>query len=258
MEQFKLINDESYESLIKYIQKINPIYDFDYPLAFVTIDGKQYMVTKIGDVEGLEDDANRYIIAYDEDNDIKLASYMDDEDAYGVVFGDKAYRVDLNDHAICVEDRNNYFKEMLSYAPDFSENAFPAYNYIQIDPYNRRELYYDYRAENFENPEMVVPFLKARTPKLVELIVYRAFLKHTERYVCEGPKFYPYIRINDKILITIPYTRGKNYNDIAGITTSLGFNSYVPQEVIDVYSGNHKEVNKVKKIADIYKKNTHL
>ena len=222
MEQYKEIKEESFESLYRFIKAISPVYDYEYPLSFVTLDDNKYLITKVSEIEGYEDDAKRYIIAYDEDNTIKTCSYMNDDEAYGVVYGDKAYRVDINDHAICVEDRNNYFKQMLSYAPDFNDNAHQSYNYIQIDPINAREAYLDYRVDNFNDTSMVLPYLKSRDPKLVELHVYRQFLKSSSKYICEGTKYYNYFRINDQIVLTFPFLKGKTYNAIVGELCAMG------------------------------------
>jgi hypothetical protein len=53
MDEFKLVKEESFESIARYLNILYSITDMNNPLAFVTCDYKKYMITKVDDEQDL-------------------------------------------------------------------------------------------------------------------------------------------------------------------------------------------------------------
>lgn len=257
MDKFKLIKEESYESLEKYLKKIGPVCDFDNPLAFVDTDDKRYLVTKVEDEQESHRDCDIYMVAYDNGEDIVTAGTHVEGDAFAINTGEVAYRVSDSEHLVCMENQGNNYYEELAYFPRSEYSAVPSFSYSQIDPINRNELLLNYRVNDRVDANSIAPYIGSRNPSLLELYYYNYLLKRSIKYVNAYKDTYlGYIRFINNSILAHPVFGRERIDDLYKVISSRGLRTHVPKELIDLYTGNHKLIKEYKKVTDIYRENT--
>ena len=251
MVDYKLVKEESFESISKYLNQIYSITDINNPLAFVTVNGKKYMITKVDDEE--EPENSKYVICYDDGKEIKTVGSFYDADSFALNLGDFAYRRD-NDGVSVIENQINGFKEQLSCDQTIETNPKTSFNYSQIDPLNRRSVYYHYIVNHFSNPDVVLPYLKDKWPDQITYIHGLFNLKKS--LVLNDRYYFRYIRCNDDTIILNFLLRYYLASSVLDYYQSLGFNRGVSDEMVEFYKDKNENVKTLKKVTDEYRKNT--
>ena len=251
MDEFKLVKEESFESIARYLNILYSITDMNNPLAFVTCDYKKYMITKVDDEQDLVN--QKYVILYNDNNKIQVVGFFYGIDNYTLQIDDTVYRV-ANNGIVATENTKSKFKQQLLCTDTIETNPIKNYMYGQMDSLNRRALYTRYLINNNQDYRYVLPYLSSKTPNDVTY-VHGIIPVHNSRVLVDD-KYYKYVRFNNDTVVLLPFQEGITVSDLNDYYQSLGFNTSVPQEMIDLYSGNNKKVKTLKRVADIYRKNT--
>ena len=251
MAEYKLVKEESFESISKYLNLIYGLTDISNPLAFVNVDNKKYMITKVDDEYA--PDESKYAICYDEGNNIRLVGSFYDDNSFALNLGDIAYRFD-NDGAVVLEDQNNGYKQQLSCNPTIESNPKVSFNYSQIDPCNKRSLYLHYVVNGYNDPNVALPYLKNKNAN--EVTYLHGILSMRRSHALNDKYYYRYVRYNDDTIILLPIVKHYTTEELMDYYQSLGFNPGVTDEMVELYTNRNKKVKTLKKVTDEYRKNT--
>ena len=253
MEDFKLVKEDSYESLFNYLNLLYQIFDMEYPLAWVDIDDDKYLMTKVSNDDGVD---NTYALAYSKDFLYGLYGVYYDDETF--TFNDGRYGYRIEEDGVCVEDLTNGFKQELVYSKTVETNPKDIYTYIQADKFNGRRIDLNYIINGHENINMTLPYLGVRTADHITLETKKLLLKKLRRYALESDKYYRYLRLNNDAIVLIPRVDIYNIDEMKEYLRTLGFLTSVPKILTDLYSDNYKEANHIKRAIKTYKRNTNL
>ena len=250
MVNFKIIKEESFESLNQYLRLIYQVSEGNYPFAFVNMDGTDYLTTKV--------DEDKYAIAYKKEDNYKLiGSCVKEDDSVVVCDQDFAYVLYPNGDLL-KENQLNLFKESLVLYQSIESEPKTTLNFSQIDPINKRDVYMHYRLEGYGDPTVALNYIGNRVPMEIVIDKYPFFIDFEKRYAnCDG-HFYRYLRVNDDIIRALPFLKNYSYESLMDYIQSMGFNTTIPKELVDVYKNENSEIKVLKKVTQEYKKNTRL
>ena len=254
MERFKLIKEESYESLHKYLEVLCSVTEIDYPLAFVDLDDRRYFVMKVDKYDKPVN--NGYLIMYEENGEIIPRGTFYDGESFMLNTGDLAFKI-VNDGVLLENEINLYKQQLLLMETDEAEPK-KYFCYHQLDPINGRDVTLNYLDQGHLNPTDILPYLSTKNPKCIDIAQRKLILEHTKRFVLEADRYYRYLRLNREGIMLLSTLRNYDVNSMNQWIESLGFNTTVPREMIELYRGENQEVKTMKRVTDIYKENTKL
>ncbi len=254
MEEFKVIKEESYESIAGYLNKICQYTNIIYPLAFVTYNGRKYMITE---VEDNEKDGHSYAIVYDDGYELRLFGTFYEDESFALVDDsiNKSYRIG-NNNVITTYDNNNRFEETFYSSKTIQTRPQDYFYYSQLDPLNRREVHMTYIISEAHTPERAVPYIRHRNPDNIMINKAGLFLNHPKDYGCFNDRYYRYLRLNDDYVRALEFIKSYRSDEMRAYINSLGFNSYIPDELIELYMGTHNNAKVLRKVTDKYRENT--
>ena len=254
MEKFKLVQEESFESIARYLNLIYQLTELENPLAFVDVDDKRFMITKIVNYDEPVD--NGYVVVYDEDGRIRTAGLFYDSESFIANMGDVSYKV--REELVLREYMINGFKEQLSCTDTIEANPKKTFNYHQVDPLNRRIIDMHYFIDGYGNPNIALPYLKNKNPKAIELTTQKHIIPTTRQYTLDNNTYYRYKRINDETIMLLELLKKYSAEEMMELIQSYGCNTRIPNDMIELYFGENKDVKTLRKVADTYRKNTQL
>lgn len=250
MVNFKIIKEESFENLNQYLRLIYQLADGTNPFAFVNVDGKDYMITNAED--------NDYAVVYKKGDNYKLVgTHLVDDDNFAVC-DEETSCVIYPSGDILRESQLNGFRESLVLYKSIESEPKVTLNFSQVDPINRRDVYMHYRLEGYENPLVTLNYMHNRVPIEVVIDKYPLILEHEKRYAYCDRRYYRYLRVNDDIIRALPFLKNYSYEALMDYIQSMGFNTTIPKELVDVYKNENSEIKVLKKVTEEYKKNTRL
>ena len=99
-----------------------------------------------------------------------------------------------------------------------------------------------YIISEAHTPERAVPYIRHRNPDNIMINNAGLFFNHPKDYGCFDDRYYRYIRLND--------------DEMKAYINSIGFNSHIPDELIELYMGTHNNAKVLRKVTDKYRENT--
>lgn len=254
MENFKLIKEESYESIAGYLKYIYQLTELEHPLAFIDTDKRRYMVTKILNLDEPVD--NGFLITYEEDGEIRPVGLFYDDDSYSVNKLTSSYKV--KDDMVVRENKYNLFKEQLSCIDTIESSPKKSFNYHQVDPLNRVVIDMHYIIDGYGDPNIALPYLKNKKPSAIEITTQKHIIPKTKDYVLSDDTYYRYKRLNNDAVLLLSILKKYPYEDMMNLIQSYGYNTTIPDDLIHLYNGQDEEAKTLKRVADVYRNNTKL
>ena len=253
MERFKYIKEESYESLQKYLEVICALTEIDHPLAFVDLDDNRYLIMKVDRYDRPVDDG--YLIMYDNGEEIVPLGTFYKGNEFLLNTGDMAYKI--GDNIALIENQKTLYKQQLVCRETVGTIVKNNFTYHQLDPLNKRDVNIHYIFSN--NPDYVLPYLKNRIPDAVDIKTQVAFLQLIKKYVLiQGEEYYRYARLNNDTIFALELLKHYSPKEMNELIQSMGFYTTIPDEMIQLFNGQHEQVKTMKRVTDIYRENTKL
>lgn len=255
MEKIKIVNEESYNELVNYLNILTEATSLVYPLAFVYEDGKKYAVIRDGEEhpEGVN-----YFIAYEQDGKMMMNGAGYTKDAFDYWDDDYAYTLSTN--AVIREKREYPSIEKLALI--FDENHkneknenLAVFNYTQIDEENSTGCLQLYPIFHNMSGESYLYYIGRKLPSVVQLSLSTGLNKDSY-YALSEEMYYKYKVTKSKKPVYLPFSRAHSPEEIDLMVRSLGFQSSIPQELVDIYQGNNPRAKTLKKVIDTYTQTT--
>ncbi len=248
--EMKRIKEESYESIVPYLDVLYPLMENLQDLYFVYDEGKKYVVAKEGDyyfiVEPNSHELESYVVKMEDE---QIISYSSEEYAYEYMKEEKQSQV------IRTRTIDGKVDDLLNVINAYGEHVI-AYSQYSLNDRSTCVLTYDLKNnEPFENK---IIYINGRKPTKVffkNSHPFGPFSLNERLYYILNKDMDAYYRTRFHIKNYLIPNRFLTY-DIEEVIGSIGLNGYsskIPTDLINHFMGNDIETKKLRKVIDFYK-----
>ena len=248
MEYIKEISDYGEELGKKFMQ---PIFHIGYPMKKMTlydVDGLKCMVTQVEEKIN-EDGQDSYLVSYEEDGQVKVASTCYKKDFFQVETEERSYIMQPN--CATYYDKINDLGGQLIYVNDVEE-AGKVLACQQWNPLKLKKSFVEYIVDEYNDPTLVLDYLNNRRANYYEFTVGGRVINATKGYVlCDDNNYYQCSRKEHDIKRVIkrrPYSE----DFMRTVMAKNGFNENVPEELISLFKGKINQFSDLQNITDEY------
>ena len=256
--EIRTVKDEKFQDIEQYINRLVQYVESLEDLTFVTTKNAKYMVCKL-------DKTTPNVFALIKNDGKELKDYLVQLDEKGNIVHFTGGRTEYNinneglERIVQKVDIDTLKLDQVFYSC-YPASQIGAFYYQQIDDLNAIRSSYQYfvdaRVDDPNYVKMVTNYLNGRGPNLVVLDNLRKFLgfiSYTKENAYASQSNYGFTKVK-RIMFT---------NKFVGLNTGLYFfddilhdtqlSREIPQDLLDLYTGNSKEVNELKEVVEGYK-----
>ena len=251
MSEFELIDKSKYESYAAYLDMMCEVSELTNPVGKVNCDGKQYLISRI--VDDIQYNKQGYVLCHADEGELNLSGSFYEDKNFGCQTNNDLYMIGDNG-TVVHQDLNHNFEQLLMLYETICSDPHMMYSYIQTNNVTHRRLGMSYELPKRNDYDQALLFLNNRYPN--EVTYMHSIVPLARHMVNIENKFYKYIRLNNDMIMPIPFARPNNADELFDYYQSLGFDTSIPDNMIELYQGNNQCVKTLKKVTDIYRKNT--
>jgi len=246
MENIKIVNEESYSELSKYIQTFSDYTPIKHPLAYVDENNKKYFIIKSANSE----ENQVYYIACDDGDGIKLFGANEIKGLF--TYWDSEHTYLLSDDTAQRKTADGRFIEQLSVSYPEDNGGRARFEFSQCDVKSPIVLIQLYPIL-INISELTYLYCLGEKDPLSLIFAHTNRLRRDNYYVYEDGCYFKYKVTKSRkarfSLFPVPYSK----YEMQEIIKSRGFNPHVPQDLINLYQGSDRNQKVLKKVMDAYK-----
>ena len=250
MDSIELIDNVDENMISKYIK---PIINIALPTNRVILFKYNGVIYMVGQVDTEEKNGyDSYLISYEDKGGMKAVSTFYDRGYFQYESENNSY-IYRPGSATINDKRTGIGGQLVFYENDERK----VYGYNQWN--NNKELLSKYIVSEYQDPSIVIDYLKSRRVNTYEFTINTRFITAVKGYSLypENNRYYEYREKNNgkyKVVSSKSYTEAY----MKSMVEKEGFNSSIPDDIISLYKGNLDEVKNIQNITDVYIKSTRL